>query len=432
MTQSVNQQHHPNAVNTNWVISLFGTAVGAGILFLPINAGGFGFWPLLIATALIGPMTFLSHRALSRMMSASPTSGADITGVVSNYFGERAGTVISVLYFFAIYPIVLIYGVSITNTVDSFIVNQLGGPETPRWLLSLLLVGGMTLVFAFGQRLMLIVTQIIVYPLILFLAAVSFYLVPQWDFESFYTAEGTSSGLWAVVMILPVLVFSFNHSPAISQFSLAMQRTWGRDAEKNASKVLGITAVLLTVFTMFFVWSCALAIGGHGLAEAREQNIPVMSYIANTTGVPVMALLSPIVAILAIVSSYFGHALGAAEGARFIVKKLAPGVTSKMTPATITMVVNAFIFVTAWIAAIANPSILSLIESIGGPFIAMILYIMPMYAMYKIPALARFRNRWTTIFVVVTGIATISAAIVGLSSVTSALDFSGLAADKKP
>ena len=414
MTQSVNQQHHPNAVNTNWVISLFGTAVGAGILFLPINAGGFGFWPLLIATALIGPMTFLSHRALSRMMSASPTAGADITGVVTNYFGERAGTVISVLYFFAIYPIVLIYGVSITNTVDSFIVNQLGGPEIPRWLLSLLLVGGMTLVFAFGQRLMLIVTQIIVYPLILFLAAVSFYLVPQWDFESFYTAEGTSSGLWAVVMILPVLVFSFNHSPAISQFSLAMQRTWGRDAEKNASKVLGITAVLLTVFTMFFVWSCALAIGGDGLAEAREQNIPVMSYIANTTGVPVMALLSPIVAILAIVSSYFGHALGAAEGARFIVKKLAPGVTSKMSAATITMVVNAFIFLTAWLAAIANPSILSLIESIGGPFIAMILYIMPMYAMYKIPALARFRNRWTTIFVVVTGIATISAAIVGL------------------
>ncbi|APT82579.1 septum formation initiator [Corynebacterium ammoniagenes DSM 20306] len=410
----MNQQHHPNAVNTNWVISLFGTAVGAGILFLPINAGGFGFWPLLIATALIGPMTFLSHRALSRMMSASPTAGADITGVVTNYFGERAGTVISVLYFFAIYPIVLIYGVSITNTVDSFIVNQLGGPEIPRWLLSLLLVGGMTLVFAFGQRLMLIVTQIIVYPLILFLAAVSFYLVPQWDFESFYMAEGTSSGLWAVVMILPVLVFSFNHSPAISQFSLAMQRTWGRDAEKNASKVLGITAVLLTVFTMFFVWSCALAIGGDGLAEAREQNIPVMSYIANTTGVPVMALLSPIVAILAIVSSYFGHALGAAEGARFIVKKLAPGVTSKMSAATITMVVNAFIFLTAWLAAIANPSILSLIESIGGPFIAMILYIMPMYAMYKIPALARFRNRWTTIFVVVTGIATISAAIVGL------------------
>ena len=414
MTQPDTQSHHPNAVNTNWVISLFGTAVGAGILFLPINAGGFGFWPLLIATALIGPMTFLSHRALSRMMSASPNPGLDITGVVTNYFGQGAGAVISVLYFLAIYPIVLIYGVSITNTVDSFIVNQLNGPSIPRWLLSLLLVGGMTLVFAYGQHLMLIVTQIIVYPLILFLAAVSFYLVPQWDFSSFYHAEGNTAGIWAVVMILPVLVFSFNHSPAISQFSLAMQRTWGRDAEKNASKVLGITALLLTIFTMFFVWSCALAVGGDGLAQAREENIPVMSYIANTTGVPVMALLSPIVAILAIVSSYFGHALGAAEGARFIVKKAIPGITSRFSATQVSAAVNFFIFLTAWAAAVANPSILALIESIGGPFIAMILYIMPMYAMYKVPALARFRNRWTAIFVVATGIATISAAIVGL------------------
>jgi serine transporter len=44
----------------------------------------------------------------------------------------------------------------------------------------------------------------------------------------------------------------------------------------------------------------------------------------------------------------------------------------------------------------------------------MILYIMPMYAMYKVPALNRFRNHWTAAFVVFTGIATISAAIVGL------------------
>lgn len=31
-----------NSFNTSWVISLFGTAVGAGILYLPIKAGGGG------------------------------------------------------------------------------------------------------------------------------------------------------------------------------------------------------------------------------------------------------------------------------------------------------------------------------------------------------------------------------------------------------
>src|SRR5699024_7768357 len=164
----------------------------------------------------------------------------------------------------------------------------------------------------------------------------------------------------------------------------------------------------------FFVWSCALAVGGDGLAQAREENIPVMSYIANTTGVPVMALLSPIVAILAIVSSYFGHALGAAEGARFIVKKAIPGITSKFSASQLSAGVNFFIFLTAWAAAVANPSILALIESIGGPFIAMILYIMPMYAMYIVPALALFVNRCIVIYVFAIRIANISTANICL------------------
>ncbi len=44
--------------DTTWALSLFGTAVGAGILFLPINAGMSGFWPLVVMTLLVGPMTF--------------------------------------------------------------------------------------------------------------------------------------------------------------------------------------------------------------------------------------------------------------------------------------------------------------------------------------------------------------------------------------
>ena len=172
-TSSSQETAHHQASNTEWAISLFGTAVGAGILFLPINAGSFGFWPLLVATILIGPMTYFSHRGLARMICASPRQGEDITAVVTDYFGKSAGFIISVVYFCAIFPIVLIYGVSITNTVDSFIVNQLHGPSVPRPLLSFLLVGIMTIVFTFGQRMVLAVTQFLVYPLIFCLGALS-------------------------------------------------------------------------------------------------------------------------------------------------------------------------------------------------------------------------------------------------------------------
>ncbi|MDO5644942.1 MAG: aromatic amino acid transport family protein [Dermabacter sp.] len=396
-------------LNISWAISLFGTAVGAGILFLPINAGAGGPWPLLLVTLLIWPMTYLSHRALSRFVCVSPRKGEDITVVAGDYFGKAWGMAITLLYFLAIYPIVLIYGVGITNTVDSFIVNQLGGPELPRPLLAIVLIGLMMLVMVFGEKVMLRTAAILVYPLILLLLILSIYLIPQWDL-SVFTESRPSVGAFfmSAWLIIPVLVFAFNHSPAISQFSLAMQRAYGRDAVQEASKTLRLTATLLVVFTMFFVWSCVLALGADGLAEAREQNLPVLSYIANVTNTPLVAWLAPLIAIAAIGSSFFGHYLGTAEGASGIVRQVLPGVANRLGTKGITIAVAAFIYITSVIVAIINPSILGVIESLGGPVIAAILYIMPIVAIYTVPALEKYRHRWfTNAFVVIMGLVAI-------------------------
>lgn len=40
------------------MLGLYGTAIGAGVLFLPINAGIGGLIPLLIMLVLAFPMTF--------------------------------------------------------------------------------------------------------------------------------------------------------------------------------------------------------------------------------------------------------------------------------------------------------------------------------------------------------------------------------------
>ncbi|MDD7426348.1 MAG: hypothetical protein PUK61_08035, partial [[Actinobacillus] rossii] len=57
-----------NKFDITWVFNLFGTAVGAGVLFLPINAGMGGFWPLVIMAMIIIPMTYLAHRGLARFV----------------------------------------------------------------------------------------------------------------------------------------------------------------------------------------------------------------------------------------------------------------------------------------------------------------------------------------------------------------------------
>ncbi|KKB00846.1 hypothetical protein Z012_09855 [Avibacterium paragallinarum] len=132
-----------NKFDLLWTLNLFGTAVGAGVLFLPINAGMGGFWPLVVMMCLVGPMTYFSHRALSRFVLSSSKAGSDITEVVEEHFGKNAGKIITLLYFFAIFPILLIYGNGITNTVESFMINQLGLPAPNRVLLSFILIASL-------------------------------------------------------------------------------------------------------------------------------------------------------------------------------------------------------------------------------------------------------------------------------------------------
>lgn len=404
------------SMNTKWTITLFGTAVGAGILFLPISAGSFGFIPLLVATILIGPMTYLAHRAFSWMMSHSPLIGEDVLAVLTDFFGRRAGILLAAIYWFTIFPVVLIYGVSITNTVDSFIVNQLDGPNISRWILAPACVGLMTLALAFGNKIMLTIAQFVVYPLILALAAVSIYLIPQWDFASFLTSgdHNIRGIIGAIILILPVLVFAFSYVAALSQFCLSMQKHYGETTDKHTEKVIRNTTILLTGFTMFFVWSSALAMGADGMKAAHEHNLPVLSYFANVTGTPFMAYMAPIVVICAVASSYFGHALGTIEGTQYLFNLAAPTTTQRLNPRTLDLWTYLFIFITTSLVGVFNPSILNMITLVGGIFFTFITYLLPMIVVHKVDALAQFRGRPTNYFVSIMGLIVLGATIWGM------------------
>jgi len=405
--QEQREGKEPDGSFMRWVITLFGTGVGAGILFLPINAGSFGFWPLLIATVLIGPMVFFSHRSYARIVSASPEKGLDVLQVITALTGRKRGFASAVLYWLGIYPTVLIYGISITNTLDSFIVNQFGGESVNRWVLASAAVGVMTGAYALGKKVTLWLANILVYPLIVALAVVSFYLIPQWDFDSFRAYE-SSMPIWqGVLLILPVLVFSFSHMAALSQFALDVQKKMDGDVEateREVGKVELVTAILLVTFTMFFVWSCALSLGAEGMDAANEQNVPVLSYLANETDTAFMAWMSPIVAICAIITSYFGHLLGTEEGTGYLIRVAAPGFASRISSNALRWIVNIFVFVTAVLVAVANPSILDMISVVGGIFVAFLVYIMPGLLFNKAIAFKHYARRPDTIFVFALGL----------------------------
>ncbi|MEM7443068.1 MAG: aromatic amino acid transport family protein [Pseudomonadota bacterium] len=390
---------HLGRDDREWLLSLFGTAVGAGILFLPLNAGAGGIWPLIFLTILIGPMTFLAHRGLSRVCLAQSKKEGDITDAVEEHFGPAMGTLITFGYFIAIFPIVMIYGISLTNIINEVITVQLGLGEPPRAIVSFFCVGILVAIMMGGSEVILKVTEIVVWPLLAVILGLSLYLIPQWSLDQFSEPFDIGTFLFTIVLTLPVLVFAFNHSPAVSTFVHYFRHNYGDRAEKLTSRVLFRNAALLTIFIMFFVFSCVLTMTPEEVDQAKALNLPILTILAQSSDSAIFGWLAILVAFVAIVSSFFGHFMGAHEGLKGLVVEAihsrSPG--REINHRRLNLISALVIFLILWAIAYLNVSVMNLIEALVAPILAIILFIMPVIAKWTVPAMKRFRSGWDPI-----------------------------------
>ncbi len=401
--------------DTVWMLGLYGTAIGAGTLFLPINAGIGGLWPLIMMAFLALPLTFFAHRGLTRFVLSSANPGADITEVVEEHFGVGAGKLITLLYFFAIYPILLVYSVAITNTVQSFMTHQLGVGAPPRAILSLVLILGLMAVVRLGEKMIVKAMSVLVYPFVAALMLLALYLIPQWNSSAIehagsFGAAVTSVGFYKTLWLaIPVMVFSFNHSPIISSFAVDQQKLHGDEAVNTSPRVLLRAHIMMVLSVMFFVFSCVFSLSPADLAAAKAQNISILSYLANHFHNPVIEWVAPLIAMVAISKSFLGHYLGAKEGFNGLIIKQLRQRGQTIETAKLDRFTAIFMIITTWMVATFNPSILGMIETLGGPVIAMLLFLMPMYAIAKVPAMKKYSGALSNIFVVLIGLIAISA-----------------------
>ena len=379
---------------------------------MPINAGLGGFWPLLILALLAFPMTFYAHRGLTRFV-LSGREGSDITDVVEEHFGLRAGALITLLYFCAIFPILLIYSVALTNTVGSFMLNQLHITPPPRAILSLVLILGLLAVVRCGEQAIVKAMSMMVYPFIVALLFLAVFLIPHWNGGILCTAStlpAPSALLHTLWLAIPVMVFSFNHSPIISAFAVDQKRRYGANADERSSQILSRAHLLMVAMVLFFVFSCVLTLSPEQLGEAKAQNLSILSYLANHFSNPTIAFAAPLIAFVAIAKSFLGHYIGASEGLKGLVLKTGKRPAEK----TLDRMTGAFMLVVCWAVATLNPSILGMIETLGGPVIAAILFLMPMYAIRRVPAMRQYSGKISNVFVTAVGLVAISSLVYSL------------------
>lgn len=404
----------------SWMLGLYGTAIGAGTLFLPINAGINGLVPLLILATLAFPMTYFSHRALCRFVLSGSDHQANINGVVDEHFGHTAGRLLTFLYFFSIYPVVLLYSVAITNTTQSFIHNQLGIVPPSRAIVSIFLILILMGIVRIGQHAIIKAMSLLVYPFVFTLFILAIYLIPHWNGAIFTTTlvgSGDAShqtllkSLW---LGIPVIIFSFNHSPIISSFAVKQRHQYGEHADAKCNVILKRSHLMMVITVFFFVFSCVLSLSPADLSAAKQQNISILSYLANHFESPFISYVAPTVAFIAIAKSFLGHYIGASEGLHGLIEKALRRRKQNYCDYKIYIGIDIFMILSCWYIATINPNILGMIETLGGPIIAALLFLMPMHGMRKIPAMKQYQSSISDSFITIIGLIAISAIIYGL------------------
>lgn len=400
---------------TLWSFALYGTAVGAGTLFLPIQLGSAGTIVLLITALVAWPLTYWPHKALAQFILSSKTTGNEgITGAVSYYYGKKMGSLITTLYFIAFFVVVLIYAVAITNSLTEQLAKQMTVDLSIRVMVSFGVVLALNLIFLTGRHITLKVMGFLVFPLIAYFLFLSFYLTRSWQ-PALLTSQMTFDRhtLHQIWVSIPVMVFAFSHTPIISTFAVDRREKYGEQAMGKCTRIMRVAYLVICLSVLFFVFSCLLSIPPTWIVAAKEQGVTILSALSMMPSSPAwLGVSGIIVAVIAMSKSFLGTYFGVIEGATEMVKSSLNQVGIKKSRAFNRALSIMGVSLITFIVCCINPNAISMIYAISGPLIAVILFIMPTLSTYLIPSLKPYRSIGNLLTLVV-GVLCVSVMFVG-------------------
>lgn len=111
-----------DSTDWGWIIMSIGMAIGAGIVFLPVQVGIVGVWVYLLAAAVGYPALYLFQRLFVNTLAVSPEC-TDYPPVISHYLGKNWGIFLGAIYFVMIVISIFVYSMAITNDSASFLYS---------------------------------------------------------------------------------------------------------------------------------------------------------------------------------------------------------------------------------------------------------------------------------------------------------------------
>jgi len=371
-----------DSTDTGWVIMSIGMAIGAGIVFLPVQVGLMGLWVFLLSSVIGYPAMYLFQRLFINTLAESPEC-KDYPSVISGYLGKNWGILLGALYFVMLVIWMFVYSTAITNDSASYLhtfgVTEGLLSDSPFYGLVLICI--LVAISSRGEKLLFKISTGMVLTKLLVVAALGVSMVGMWHLYNVGSLPPLGLLVKNAIITLPFTLTSILFIQTLSPMVISY-----RSREKSievarhkALRAMNIAFGILFVTVFFYAVSFTLAMGHDEAVKAYEQNISAMT-------------------------AFFGVYLGFREATQGIVmnilRRKIPA--EKINENLVQRGIMIFAILLAWSAIVLNAPVLSF-TSICSPIFGMVGCLIPAWLVYKVPALHKYKGM-SLYLIIVTGL----------------------------
>ncbi|WP_245837181.1 amino acid permease [Paraferrimonas sedimenticola] len=396
-----------DSVDTGWVVMSIGMAIGAGIVFLPVQVGIMGLWVFLLSAVLGYPAMYMFQKLFIRTLAKSEEC-TDYAGVISGYLGKNWGVALGLLYFLMLVIWLFVYSLAITNDSAAYLQSF----EVTETLLSenvfygLVIISVLAFLGSKGENLLFKLSGFMAITVLSCVLVMGLMLVSRWDFDNIVPPGEAMDMLKNAIITLPFtltsILFLQSLSPMVISFRSREKSIYV--AKYKAVRAMNIAFSILFVIVFFFAVSFTFAISQEQAQDALARNISALAILSTYFPGSWVNYMGIVINLFAVVTSFFGVYLAFHEACKGILLNLLRRKydDSQINQKLISKLLNLFIILLAWAAVASNAPILAF-TSISSPIFGLVGCLIPAYLVYKVPILHVYKGLGTTV-IIITGI----------------------------
>jgi len=368
-----------------WAFLFLGSALGAGILFIPLQAAKVSFYAtiLSIVIALIG--TYCGQKLMIRMTATTPECGS-YGDAIEYHLGKTAGIILSTIFIIFLFALIVLLGTGLNDNLASMIsfykLTDLNLSEYP--LFVLILLGVLATPLLLGEKFLLTMIEKVVVVKVILIAILVFMFIPLWQYENIhhylkFSVSGLGMGIFT---LLPVLIFGATFFPSIGSMSRYFRKTYPTLDEltmfKGTNKTNKVAIIMLAIVLLAFITSTLFALTPSSLSYAAKHNLSALAVIGQTSSKGFVSsfciFAGYLITVLALMTSYYAVILGVIDG---VIARI-PGMS--LVPRKIVIILLHLIL---WAFICLNINIIAMIEHVVAPLIVIFVFLLPVITVYK-------------------------------------------------